>query len=365
MFVVLLAMLAATGYLTAWYHDAEQARGIRHAARAETLALEGDFNGAIDQYREALTYARDNVDYRLALAVTLLETSRRGEAESYFAELLAADPTLAVPNLHLARLAEERDDLNLATTRYRTAIYGRWPDDPVRRRIETWFEFVSVLERRGETGQAAAELNELLGDTPNNPTVANRVAWSLLGVGAPAAALDVFEGLIEEAPDDAVAHSGVAEAEFAQHRYLTARTHFRRALALNPRLTHLNPRLALTDRIIALDPTIRGLGRVSRYERSLEMLARAIGELDGCVYPDGEDIGPIETIPPEAADELATAREWTEGTLRRPQDDDSTEQNILLTERLWRARAAACPQLPPSDEPLARVLGKIESSALE
>jgi tetratricopeptide (TPR) repeat protein len=182
---------------------------------------------------------------------------------------------------------------------------------------------------------------------------------------APAQALSVFEQLVEDAPDDAVAHSGVAEAEFALHRYLTARTHYRRALALNPSLTHLNSRLAITDLIIALDPTVRGLGRVSRFDRSLETLARAAAEFDLCVYPEGEDAGPVVPIPLEVADQRATAREWTGRTVRRPQDDDASEQNILLAQQIWQTRAAACPGSAPWDEPLARVLEKIASTSLE
>lgn len=385
-FIVLFLMLSFTAYLAGGFHEAEAARGRLHASRAQALAEAGDFDASIDEYREALTYVRDSPDYRLRLAVALYDTDRWEEAKTHFSELLVGDPTLAEPNLYLARIAERRNDLNQAINHYRTAVYGRWPSDPVQRRIQTRFELMSLLERQGEQAHAVAELGELMAEEPDNAAVANRVAWSFLGLGAPAQALGVFERLVEGDPRDAVAHSGIAEAEFELHHYLTARTHFARSLALNPRLTHLRSRMSLTDQINALDPTIRGLGRVSRYERSLVLIDRAGRALDTCVppppEPDSSSTGRTDaefesqsadverdqasvSVPVDVQEIRSLVRDWLEEHSGRTPDDDATERNTILAERLWETVRAHCPQVDAADEPLDRVLAKIASLGTE
>ena len=361
LFVVMVALLVTTGYLSASFHAYESYRGERHAERAQVLAEAGDHDGSIDEYREALTYARDNLGYRLDLTVALYEAGRLEEAETYLRELLATDPTAAVPNLYLAQIAARRGEVDEAATYYRSAIYGRWARDPVQRRIQTRFALVQLLERSGERMSAVAELLELRDEVPDNPEVASRVAWSLLLTGAPRRALEVFEGLIEQNANDAVAHSGLAEAEFALDHFLTARTHFRRALALDQRLTHLWERLALCDEIVLLDPTVRGLGRVSRHERSLELIERTLAVLDRCLRAPGDGIGPIH-MSPAIATARDTARRWIDGVGSRPQDEDATEDNLVLVERLWRAAEERCSDAETAEPVLSRVVGKLSTT---
>ena len=361
LFVVMATLLVMTGYLAASFHDYESYRGERHAERARVLADAGDHDRSIDEYREALTYARDNLDYRLDLTVALYEAGRLEEAETYLRELLATDPTSAVPNLYLAQISAERDEVDEAVTYYRSAIYGRWPSNPVQRRIQTRFTLVQLLERSGERMQAVAELLELRDEVPDNPEVAARVAWSLLLAGAPGRALEVFEGLVERDTNDAVAHSGMAEAEFALDHFLTARTHFRRALSLDRRLTHLRERLALCDEIILLDPTVRGLGRVSRHDRSLEMLERTLVVLDRCIQAPGDGVGPIQ-LSAAIATARDTGRQWIDGVGTRARDDDATEENLIITEGLWRAAEARCSDAAAADPVLSRVIGKLSTT---
>jgi tetratricopeptide (TPR) repeat protein len=385
-FLVMLLLMALTGYFSRQFEAAAQARGRRHAADAQAFAVNHEYDLAIDEYREALTYARDNLDYRLSLAVALFEVGRLEEAEAHFTDTLSVDPTLAIANLHLARIAVQRGDDELAVVYYRRAIYGQWPTDPVQRRIQTRFELVSLLERGEARMQAVAELLELLEEEPDNLEVASRAAWSLLGVGAPSRALDVFEALVERDPRDAVAHSGIAEAEFELDHYLTARTHFRRALTLDPRLTHLEQRLELCNAINELDPTVRGLGRASRYERSVAMVRRALAVIDACGGGPGEPEAPTADAPeatdPTAAEDVAAevaAAEAEAATPAEPEDiriarailddrasqeadDEATERNLSLAERLWQLRAEQCPADAAADPALGRVLGKLAAS---
>lgn len=358
--VIMAVLLSATGYLASSFHGYERQRGERHAERAARFAVDGDYARAADEYREALTYSRDNFTYRLNLTVVLYEAGRLEEAETYLHELQATDPTAAMPNLYLAQIAAERGEVDEAATHYRAAIYGQWPRDPVQRRVETRFALVSLLESHGRRLQAVAELLELRQELPDNRQVASRVAWSLLQTGAPRRALDIFEELVETDDGDAVAHSGLAEAEFALDHYLTARTHFRRALSLDRRLTHLEARLTLCDEIIALDPTIRGLGRISRFDRSLQMLDRTLDLLDTCSQVPGDGVGPVRLSPATHA-ARETARRWIGRLESRPQDDDSVAENLDLVDALWRSEEF-CDTPEDEDPALARVVRKLSTT---
>jgi len=60
---------------------------------------------ALDDFRAALSYDRDNPQYQLSLARALRDTGRLNEAEAYLLHLWEASPQDSTINLALARLA--------------------------------------------------------------------------------------------------------------------------------------------------------------------------------------------------------------------------------------------------------------------
>lgn len=354
---VMIGLMTVTGYLSAMFYAAEEARGHAHAEHAEQLAAAGDFEPAVAAFLEALVYAPDDAGYRLRLATALVELDRLDEAEVYLTELLSVDPTGAVPNLQLARIHARRGEVEPAAAFYRRAIYGQWPDAAAERRLQTRFELVRLFEDDGRLLPAAAELSSLLEEEPNDRVVANRTAWSLLQVGAADPALQVFADLIERDPTDAVAHWGLAEAEFAEARFLTARTHFRRALQLNPSLTHLGPRVELCDRIIELDPSVRGLGRVTRYERSSELLTQVVQRVEACVPGVGPPPPGAPMLDPAVETTRQAAVQWLDA--QEPAIDEAADRNVAAAEELWTAFLAVCEPAVSPDDSLALLLDKL------
>ncbi len=76
----------------------------------------------------------------------------------------------------------------------------------------------------------------------------------------------------------------------------------------------------------------------------------ALGSLDECV-------GTMSGSPPPDARQLSDmARKSLLNRLRPRSYGDSTEQNIRLSEQLWKTRTTLCGPSKTPDEPLSRVM---------
>ncbi len=69
------------------YRNTRQARAEARFHAGEALAARGQNAAAEEEFRAALTYMHNDPRYRMALARSLIEQGRWGEAESYLSEL--------------------------------------------------------------------------------------------------------------------------------------------------------------------------------------------------------------------------------------------------------------------------------------
>ena len=205
-----------------------------YAGPAILKRAEYDFEGAAAILLPALKKVRtaDRAD----LLVTLGETRRREgkaqEAAGFFREALAADPKIAMAQAGLARLAEERGDLDGAVAAW-DAFLALEPDDaPARKRREELRQVRAVLEallsaaRGAGGGKAGAEvwseigrLRAIAGDapgaaeaysaalkrTPDSVDARRGLALALEAAGDAAGAGGVFAKLLRAAPGDPIA----------------------------------------------------------------------------------------------------------------------------------------------------------------
>lgn len=345
-FAALVLLFAGTRALTGFFQDERQARRHFHLEQATALSAEGSWAEAASEYRDALRYDRGDVEARLGLAQALFHLGELSESRNHLIDLVVQDPTSAVVNHLLARAEARQGRVDEAVSHYRTAIYGRWPEDPEKNRLATRFELIEVLEREGHSLQVLGELAELLEDAPDDD-VRQRVAEHLLRANAPERAAVLYGELARSQPRDPEILEGLGDAEFARAHYLSARTAYSRSLALDASDASVLERLQFCNRIVELDPTFRRVGTRERYRRSETLAIRALEELRRC-----------GTGLERFADEIARA-ESLDGSLRRGGAEDSVEENIALAESLWAARMELCPQLPPADEPLRLVLEKL------
>lgn len=362
-FVVMLALFVATGYYNRAFNHERQSRAEEHYRLGRTLADYGYFDGAIEHFGDALLYDRGKFDYRLGLTLALYESGRYQEAELQLQQLRAVDPTRAVVNRLLARLARNDGRIDDATQYYRTAIYGRWDQNPEQNRLDTRTEFVDFLEAQGETLQLVGELVSLLREEPTDDALAKRVGLMFLDAGSPAEALRALRPLAESAPKDAGLRAAMGKAYFQTGEYGLARQELQAALALAPN-TELRELLTETNDIVSLDPNYRRVSRSEplltqqqRYARSREVLRRTTEYLQYCYNPLGADrVGPLRPLTPQAQAVFDTARATLAQT-RRPADyAEAVERNMSVSADLWALRAALCTNVWNEDDALGRVL---------
>jgi tetratricopeptide (TPR) repeat protein len=356
-FAVMILLFVVTGFYNGAFRAERRARAEEHARMARTLFDYGYYRQAIEHFREALTFSRDDVDYQLGLAQSLYNLGRYREAQNRLLDLRAVNPTLAVVNRLLARIAAREGSIDEAVGYYRTAIYSQWQRDPDENRLATRFELVELLEANGLHMRAIGELLDVMEEAPARPDTQKRIGALFLQAGAPDRASEVFESIVRRQPNDIDALLGYGQAEFEQGDFTAARETFARALRLAPGNTEARERLELTEEINRLDPTRRGISMANRYRRSRALVERAAAVLEACLNPLGAKlVGPPSPPPDDIRPLLEQARALErEGARARP-SDESIDANIALAENLWQARGPLCPDFETPDQALDHVL---------
>jgi len=346
-----LATLLLVGFLGYYYRFERAARADRYFKAGNDLVLHDRSQEAVEQFRDALSVSPVNREYRLALGLTLVKTSRLEEASVYLEEVLRRDPTNGRANLGLARIAVQQGRTADAVTCYHRAIYGSWPAGQAANQAQVRFELAAFLAKAGLTTQATAELLAILEHAPGDTAAKKSIGRLLLDYGSPGQSADVFRGLVRANNGDAEAYSGLGAAEFAGDQYVAAREAFRNALRLNPSDEATQRELALCERILELDPTVRGLGPAERYRRSAALLEGILGSVGQCL-PKVNQPADAQSLRTWAD----TARQLLARHPARRSYDDAAESDLSLAEELWLASQRLCGAAPGLDAATNRVL---------
>ncbi len=346
-----LAVLLVIGFLNYYYRAARSERAGEYYKTGNELLQQDRDEEAIQQFRDALSGAPGNAQYRLALGLALAKAKHPEEASVYLNALLKRDPENALASLGEARIRVAQGKTADAVKLYRRAIDGSWPAGQEQNRMEARFELASLLARSGQRTQAVAELLAALG-TARDASVKSRIGQLLLSYGAPREAADVFRNIVQTGDRDASAHAGLGAAELAMDNYQDARDAFEQALALNPSDQTAKKQLELSERVLALDPNARGLRAAARYQRSKELLQATVTRSNNCpaVGPRAEGARKALLIQP-----------------RRGELEDSADTNLALAEDLWKQEQKLCGALPdstqhtlnPNDQAIERVLARL------
>lgn len=333
-------------------------RGRAQFETAEAASAAGDFPRAIEHYREALLHIRGELAYRRGLAVALYRAGRFQEAESQLRSLRADDPTDAVVNRLLARTAARDGRFEEAANYYRTAVYGRWPSDPERNRLETRLELVELLE--SVPGRRAVnELVAMLQEEPASPQLLRDIGDRLLAAGAPEEAAPVFESLVESGEQDPDLFAQLARAQFGVHDFAAARNNVRRALRGNVEADDLARLDSLLAEVLSLDPTLPRLRTSERLRRSRALLERTVAYVDACAGVAAEDfVGPRPAPALAVSATLARARELIED--ERPDDaGEAVEARLMTAANLWSLREQVCTNVWDEDDALLALMRRL------
>ncbi|MBV9222475.1 MAG: tetratricopeptide repeat protein [Acidobacteriaceae bacterium] len=343
---LLLALaVAVTGFVSSVYRREKQALGEKHYQSGQQLQQQSKLPAAVEQYREALLFSPDKVEYRVSFVAALIQSGQLGEAESHLDQLLQEDPTNGVLNLMRARLAVRRNAVPKAIDYYRRAVYEYWPPSQANERRQARWELIDLLERKGRREDAVGELMTLYANAPADAKLRAKVGFELLDNGATSEAMQVFRDLTRASQHDSQAHRGLGEAYFASGDFISARHEYERALRYNPKDRKVSESLSFTNAIIDLDPELSGLPSAERFRRSQNLLRRVLGDLGGCSVPEGQKA------------QLDAAAQLLQSP---PQNDPDWALQLQKTaKQLWAARSQICGAKPTDDTVLATVFERI------
>ena len=120
-------MLLLIGFINYYYRSERTARAEQYYKTGNELLQQDRDDEAVQQFRDALSGAPGNPQYRLALGLALAKDKHFEEAATYLNGLLKRDPENALANLGKARIAAAEDKTADSVKFYRHAIDGVWP----------------------------------------------------------------------------------------------------------------------------------------------------------------------------------------------------------------------------------------------
>jgi Flp pilus assembly protein TadD len=337
---VCMAALIPVDFVLARMERAEiDADALRHFDAGQSLMRSDKYLEAVEEFRAAVSIARENRSYRLALAEALFSGGKLDAAEQQVRELLESDPGDGQASLILARIQAREGQVKDAIFSYRRAIYGRWPDSERHAASAARWELTEYLSKQGDTDDLLAELLLLQSESPGDLDVERRVAHLYVAGGSPGRAISLFQDLLRRNYADVDARLGLAEAQFARGDYRSAERNFSLAVQLAPADQGIRDRLALNQRILALDPVLPGLAPQEQTRRALELLQLAVKRGEGC---DGLAPGSVFAM------RLKEAQELLKSPFRRR--SMTADQIVTHAAQVWEETPQACAPLDSLDQ---------------
>lgn len=285
--VLMAVFFLAVSALTRIHDSQRISLAERWAGRGVTAIKAGQYQSAVEAFRTALLYSRDNAAYQLSLAEALMGLNRGDEAHAYLINLWEREPDNGVVNLQLARIAVTRNETQQALRYYHNAIYGTWGDhhDPLRRK--TRLELINYLLRINARPQAEAELIDLqaasLGD---NAAQQQQLGEMFAKVGDDRRALDAFRASLRVQRHNPAALAGAGEAAYQLGRYPEADRYLEEALVADPGNAQVKQRHKMAEDVLHWDPFRQGISQAQQNRITLAAFAAAGARLKSCNPPN-------------------------------------------------------------------------------
>ncbi|MEP6494994.1 MAG: tetratricopeptide repeat protein [bacterium] len=246
------------------------------------LLAGGKASDAVEHFAVAVSIDRGSVPYTLGLAEAMIGEDRIADAEATLKTLLDRAENDGAVNLAMARVMRRENRPSDATAYYHRAIFGRWNQDSLVRRMEARFELIDLLAQRGAARELLAELLPLEATSPDSVALRRRLGQLFIEAGSPARAANMFRDVLRRDPLDVDAYAGMGEAALAVGNFRAARADLAEALRLRPTDARIADRLAIADTALTNDPAARGLSTSERYARSRALLRRTMAAVESC-----------------------------------------------------------------------------------
>jgi tetratricopeptide (TPR) repeat protein len=368
---ILFLFFTVTGFFSRFYHQTERSLARHWYSYGQTALAAGHSADAIQDFRTAMIYSRENGDtsganndYDLHLAEALAEEGRLDEARSYLLALEEQAPGNATINLELARLAVRQNDVTAASRYYNAAIFGAWDANPTERRRQTRIEYAQFLMDRGAVADAQAQLIAMAAALPPDPTLHVQAGNLLLDTGENDQAMVQFTQALrlDRAAQGALRGSGVAA--YRQGNYKDAARYLVGANRENELAGPDREMLETASAVVSLDPYAESLSVAERGRLAAADFNVAFERLKDCAKlkdidlqnPPGAVTSPLQQLNAEAIAELPHA---TGPQLVVHPDDVTAVMNLVF--QIEAAADQQCGAAPAGSNAALVLLGRSHS----
>ena len=290
--VIAMAAFAGVLGLTRRFHTWQASLAERMDGQGEHDLQIGQARAAIEDFRSALSFDRDNSLYQFRLTQALEAEGRFEEAESYLNNLWEHQPQSGMVNLQLARLAVHRDAMNQALRYYHNAIYGIWESQPDENRRAARLEMIEFLLEKNARAQVQSELIAMQSGLPPDPRLHLNVAELFLQIDDYENALAQFRQVLRLDRGNVQAAAGAGEAAFDLGRYRTAVRYLETAVAADHKDETSRKNLNTANLILESNPFRPNVSLSERRRRVQNAFSAASARLNECMHTRGESTGP-------------------------------------------------------------------------
>jgi tetratricopeptide (TPR) repeat protein len=201
-----------------------------HYSRAFDLQHNGDYDGAIEEYRKALALRPDMADAHHKLGAILYQKGDYEPALAEFRKAVAAKPDLADAHHNIGVILDRKGDYDAAIAEYRKALAA----NP--QLAESRYNLGADLDRQGDYEAAIAEYRKAVAAKPDLADAHYNLGVDLDRKGDYDAAIGAYQKALAAMPDMTDAHYNLGVDLFRKDDTEAAIAEFQKALALKPDL---------------------------------------------------------------------------------------------------------------------------------
>ena len=351
---VAVVLFAAVSELSSLYHTQQKSLGTRSYAGGAADLRQRHYAHAVNEFRTALLYSRDNYTYQLNLAEALVGLHRTEEASTYLINLWERQPENGLVNLELARIAAQKGNTEQALRYYHNAIYATWPGNQDLEMRQTRLELIEYLLKIRARVQAQSELILLAANLENDPAQQAQVGDLFVQAQDYPDALNAYSLCLRADRGNREALAGAGRAAFELGRYPTAERYLQAAVNASSSDSESAALLKTTELVLEMDPFRRRISTATRNRMVIAAFAAAGERLKSCT---------ASTSSAPLASEQSLPDRWAR---MKPQinerglgrDPDLAEDAMELVFDIERQTSAAC-ETPTGTDRALLLIGKL------
>ena len=210
-----------------------------HDTLGSLQAQRQDWNGAVEQFKEAIRLDSNFAEAHLHLGLTLMMQHQATEAlpELTIAAALAPQKPLAQIEFAKALIANDENEKAVPVLRHALDLA---PTD-----LDARYQLALALQASGQAQQAIPLLHEVVSADPHSVPAMTNLGLALVQTGKSKDAIPLYQRAVKETPADPLVHQGLGVAYLQVSDLDDAMSEFREGLRLAPEAYELHYDLGL------------------------------------------------------------------------------------------------------------------------